>query len=559
MSAQMTTRCDDAPDYGSLDGTRVGHAEGTGYPMALGWVMIVTIMGMSAILGLWLFAGDPGDDAYITFRFARNLAEGDGLTWNPQEPGKRVEGYSNFLWTVMLAGLYRLGVPFKTSSQFLGLAATELTVLLLWVCRRIYLPVGCDLRLQWVAPLLYATSPVALMYAFYGLETTLFGMLVFGAIMALTLCVASPHSNTAPVLLGLVLTALALTRAEGVAYSGLLLLIGVVGLYLNGAQRSALVALLSFAVPYGAYFAWRYTYYGLPLPLTVYAKAGTYGFWRKGLEYLWRFPTEHSPWMLLVLPLWVAWLGRRREWVFKISVVVVLLLCGLVTVKVGHDYMPYGRYFMPVLAVLYASIAAAVGLLLSEQPRPRLAGIIGALAAVVFAVSYVSVLTGDWQYRRRPFTVPPCLYSVSSPEPQRFVEFSQWLGHAVPRGQLVAVRDCGLLPYYSDLNVIDIFGLCNERVAMMKYRIRREHGPWTDHAVFPDAVLSYEPAYIILTQDDWLDWTQPEVAENYELMAAVGVSTSDAGMPTHFIYRRHSAPALDVPERFLVTPTESAR
>ena len=40
------------------------------------------------------------DDAYITFRYARNFAEGRGLVYNP---GERIEGYTNFAWTVMVA------------------------------------------------------------------------------------------------------------------------------------------------------------------------------------------------------------------------------------------------------------------------------------------------------------------------------------------------------------------------------------------------------------------------------------------------------------------------
>ena len=41
------------------------------------------------------------DDAYITFVYARNLAEGHGLVYNP---GEWVEGYSEFLWALVLAG-----------------------------------------------------------------------------------------------------------------------------------------------------------------------------------------------------------------------------------------------------------------------------------------------------------------------------------------------------------------------------------------------------------------------------------------------------------------------
>src|SRR5690606_9328035 len=48
-----------------------------------------------------------GDDAFISFRYARNLAEGEGLVFNQ---GARVEGYTNFLWTVLLAGFIALGL-----------------------------------------------------------------------------------------------------------------------------------------------------------------------------------------------------------------------------------------------------------------------------------------------------------------------------------------------------------------------------------------------------------------------------------------------------------------
>jgi arabinofuranosyltransferase len=43
------------------------------------------------------------DDAFILFQYARRLVEGHGLTWLD---GERVEGYTTFLWTLLL------GVPF---------------------------------------------------------------------------------------------------------------------------------------------------------------------------------------------------------------------------------------------------------------------------------------------------------------------------------------------------------------------------------------------------------------------------------------------------------------
>src|SRR5690606_33595760 len=46
------------------------------------------------------------DDAFISFRYSQNLANGHGLVFNP---GEKVEGYTNFLWTWLFSIPERLG------------------------------------------------------------------------------------------------------------------------------------------------------------------------------------------------------------------------------------------------------------------------------------------------------------------------------------------------------------------------------------------------------------------------------------------------------------------
>ena len=69
------------------------------------------------------------DDSFISFRYARNLVEGSGLVFNP---GERVEGYTNFLWTVALAAAMKAGLadPIPVASA-LGIASYALLVLVL--------------------------------------------------------------------------------------------------------------------------------------------------------------------------------------------------------------------------------------------------------------------------------------------------------------------------------------------------------------------------------------------------------------------------------------------
>src|SRR5580765_5869670 len=62
------------------------------------------------------------DDAYITFRYARHLAEGYGFgAWN--HTGEHVEGYSSPLWMVLLSVAARLGLDLRIASKIFGTAA----------------------------------------------------------------------------------------------------------------------------------------------------------------------------------------------------------------------------------------------------------------------------------------------------------------------------------------------------------------------------------------------------------------------------------------------------
>ncbi len=67
------------------------------------------------------------DDAYISFVFSRNLAEHGELSFNLGAP---VEGYTNFLWTVLLGALMVPGIPPELSSRVLGTACALVTLVL---------------------------------------------------------------------------------------------------------------------------------------------------------------------------------------------------------------------------------------------------------------------------------------------------------------------------------------------------------------------------------------------------------------------------------------------
>src|SRR5262249_23639664 len=109
------------------------------------------------------------DDAFISFRYAQNLVAGDGLVYNLGEP---VEGYPNFLWTMLAALALRLGGDPVFLSYVAGvILALAILLLTYWQARRLLGP-GWAL----VAALLVASSQSLLVYTARGagLETGLF-------------------------------------------------------------------------------------------------------------------------------------------------------------------------------------------------------------------------------------------------------------------------------------------------------------------------------------------------------------------------------------------------
>src|SRR5207248_5456755 len=75
------------------------------------------------------------DDAMISMRYARNLADGHGLLWNPGQPA--VEGYTNFLWTLWMAVLHLLPVTESKIALVVMLSGVLLLAANVMIVRRI--------------------------------------------------------------------------------------------------------------------------------------------------------------------------------------------------------------------------------------------------------------------------------------------------------------------------------------------------------------------------------------------------------------------------------------
>src|SRR5215213_8933952 len=156
------------------------------------------------------------DDAMISMRYARNLAEGSGLVWNV---GERVEGYTNLLWTLFMSLVHLTPLPdSKTSLVVLlanvaiGAATVPLIVRLVrlldggaWVCA--------------ATVAAYVLGVDTLVYGTNGLEATLFGLfLVFCVCRVLE----EARSGSPRVATYLAIGIMGLVRADAAVLSGLI-------------------------------------------------------------------------------------------------------------------------------------------------------------------------------------------------------------------------------------------------------------------------------------------------------------------------------------------------
>jgi hypothetical protein len=330
----------------------------------------ITLLALVILLPLTpqLLGGWMVDDAFISFRYAENLVAGHGLVFNP---GERVEGYTNFLWTMLAAAIIRLGGDPVYVTQVVTLLIGQATVALCYGAgralaqgsgvggqrselftqpaliekkRRLWIPL--------VAPLLLATSGPFLLYAPRGggMETALFALLLLAGVYAVI--------TGRVTLAGAILALAAMTRPEGVMVFALTVmwLAGGWGLGARswGARdrergrlgagetgsgrdretevsRSSFVLrpssfvlrpssfvlrrssigrfLLAFLALFLPYYIWRYSYYGLPLPNTFYVKVGATDdqVWR-GVRYLAAYwSAEGAAWLVGALVLVGVW------------------------------------------------------------------------------------------------------------------------------------------------------------------------------------------------------------------------------------------------------------
>ena len=285
------------------------------------------------------------DDAFISFRYAKNWAMGFGLRYNvgPQQPE---EGYSNFLWVAVCAFVEYLEFDITFWAPMLGFACGSL--LLYLVFRTLRRDFGMGLGVAFPIALGLGLFPPYALWSTGGLGTMAFALSAFATAYFLVLRPA----GIAPYRGALAGIAMALLRAEGIAWALLIALLGIVTRRMRGEAvwRPVAVYVTIVGTAFSVYFAWRYSYYQLLFPNPVYAKVGfSPEVALRGFRYVASFAlTFVTPLLLLPAAGYVAW--REAPKPVALALGTLSLAFPAYAVVVGGDWMAMGRFLIPGLA-----------------------------------------------------------------------------------------------------------------------------------------------------------------------------------------------------------------
>ncbi len=406
------------------------------------------------------------DDAMIAMRYARNLANGYGLVWNPG--GERIEGYTDPLWVLFMSLVHLLPIPQSKTSLIVQVAGMLFLALNLFVVRKVALSISEN------------SEPVALgavvLTAFYlpinnwslqGMEVSLLVLIMSLSVWRAVQCLNDRTFSIVPyIMLGV---GTGLRPDVVVPYGGLMLFMAAMD-SLNR-RRHLVVGSLLLLLFGGVQTVFRYWYFGDIFPNTYYLKLVGYPFifrMSQGMyalvQFIWKFNV-----ILFTVPFVMAVRRDRRIWLLLWVVVVQILY----SVYVGGDAWEYwggsNRYIaiaMPEFFILLSYGLFLIAHAVLDALKTNAASI-GAWTAHVrnyifpLLIAY-SVLSTNSIYGLNALTelflITPPLHSGNGDENHEEVKQALLLRKVTTSEATILVARAGTIPYFSDRYSIDLLG-----------------------------------------------------------------------------------------------------
>lgn len=459
--------------------------------------LVISVAFSGVLHATRVFETANSDDAFILFRYARNLIEGRGLVWNVGE--SPVEGFTSLLHVLLVATGGLAGADLVVMGQAIGIVSMGLAcVAAAWLASEVS---NGDRRIVVLAPLFVAASPAAAAWARGGMET-----LSFTALVACSL--AGWLRERRKVGTGRIVSSLAfafatLSRPEALGLAGLSIgwdVISPTAMPLRRRLREGLRSWWPYVAFLAAYGSWKLWYFGDLLPTTWHAKSGGgVAAVAVGAVYVAKF-LRGCGMVTVVCAILMIVLPRRNGAGGGAYLFCAALVLAAPTVAVGGDYQYFWRYLVPVVPIM-AVLAIQGGC----ETLDRFVGLASwrrfAVAGVLLAGAGIPwVLPSLQEVADRPWllTRPLRLIDENRMAQDDFVQMGRALDRVIPPGESLATVAVGAIGYYCDRPIVDMLGLNDREIACAPVD-RRRFDRWRPGHMRGDAriILKREPDYII--------------------------------------------------------------
>lgn len=397
------------------------------------------------------------DDAFISFRYADNFAKGSGLVFNPGEP---VEGYTCFLWVVMLGIGKLIGFDIVILAKTLGYLFSIGTVALLLFFPR---KNNGNFHQSLISTLILATCGSFTVWGSSGMETSIFTFLLT-LIFFMFENILTQTNDKKLLILSILTSLLALTRPEGfIIFFSLLILLNAYSIITNKhiAVKKSFYYLLPFLFIIMVHLTFRYSYYNDLLPNTFYNKVGSgIDQYLRGLRYTKQFVTAA---FLMLIPacIWsiISLIKINRlllkKYFFYHSILFTLIIYTLYIVYVGGDVMPAFRFFTPLVPLI--SILTVLGI----QKATKISKIKYRTPALIFLVATICAFNLLQWKNNIKFNQHLMEDNVA----EYGKETGLWLKEHFDKNTVIATNTAGTIPYYSEFETVDMLGLNDKYIA----------------------------------------------------------------------------------------------
>jgi arabinofuranosyltransferase len=421
--------------------TRLNLQANSIFQWTAGLIVLAAIVLHNIVIHPWML-----DDAFITFRYAENYASGLGLVYNPAE---HVEGYTTFLWVILLGLCKIIGLNIVIFSKVLAAIFATGTIVLVMTGYRFISEVN---RLESaLAAIFLATCGIFAPWVSSGMEVTLFTYLILLTLFLYIKAIKSINSHKYFVMTGGLLALTVLTRPEGAI---LVIIIFADSLYrsIKKHNLNILSITLPAALTYVPYFIWRINYYGYLLPNTFYAKVDNSAAQvARGFEYMGNFVLP-SIFLLILAVIGIICINRRQRGNTIYLMISAILLFTIYIVIVGGDCMPAFRFVVPVMPLI-CILAAAGAICITRR--------IWILAIIIIAVCSFNIYQAMNNKNIGQHINADQVYLNG-----KYVGL--WLKDNFPANTIIATNTAGSIPYYSGFYTIDMLGMNDEHIAHRK-------------------------------------------------------------------------------------------